>query len=317
MSLTHRPGLLTGLRDRSRDEPVRPQVALVLSSGSTLGAAQVGHIRALLEAGLRPDVIVGCSIGSLNGAALAAVPTLDGVDAMEDAWRSARSTDLFPLRSARTWARLVVRRDHLCTSEPVRELIARFCPHPDLDGLAIETHVATTNLDTAETCWWTSGPTADILAASTAIPGLFPPVRFAGQRHVDGGVLVPVPVGRAVDLGAAHIFVSDVSVRDKTERGALGVLIDAFNVARYAGSRQPVPQAGQSIAVLPNPDLAGISLTSLDHTDRLITDAYSRTAAWLAELAQFEDPAGPEAKHRRGVWRRHHHERPAAASRAG
>lgn len=297
-ALTSRPGLLAGRRERSRG-PDGPPVVLVLSGGSTLGAAQIGHLRALLEAGVVPDVIVGCSVGALNGVAFAADPTLAGLERLEEGWRTVRSADMFPLRSGRTLARLVTGKDHLCSSEPLRETIARFCAAPDLGDLAVPVHVATTDLDSSETRWWTGGPTVDIVAASTAIPAIFPPVSLDGHRHVDGAVLVPVPIERAVDLGAAHIFVSDVSSRERGEKGPLAALIEAFNVARYAGARVPVPEAGQSIAVLPAPPTAGISLTDFGHTARLMSQAHEQARAWLAELAEWNAAADAAGHHSR------------------
>lgn len=287
MTMTSLTGLLASRRDRSR-APAGPAVALVLSGGSTLGAAQIGHLRALLEAGVEPDVIVGCSVGALNGVAFAADPTPAGLDRLAEGWRAVRSADMFPLRSGRTLARIVSGKDHLCSAEPLRDAIARFCPAADLGDLALPVHVATTDLDSSETRWWTAGPTVEVVAASTAIPAIFPPVRIDGHRHVDGAVLVPVPVERAVDLDATHIFVSDVSSRERAEKGPLGALIEAFNVARYAGSRLPVPGAGQSIAVLPTPPTTGISLTDFGHTDRLMRQAYEQARAWLEQLQAWE-----------------------------
>lgn len=291
MTMTTRAGLLAGRKDRYIG-PAGPNIALVLSGGSTHGAAQVGQIRALMEAGLVPDVIIGCSVGALNGVGLAANPTMSGVDALEAGWRSMRSGDMFPLRSGRTLARIVAGKDYICPSGPLRESVARICPHADLGDLRVPVHVATTDLDDSQTRWWSAGPTVDVVAASAAIPGLFPPVRIAGHRHVDGGVLAPVPVRRAVELGAAHIFVSDVSSRDRTEHGAFGVLIEAFNVARYAGSGLPVTGPGQRIAVLPTPPTDGISLTDFAQTGRLISQAYDRTRGWLAELVEWAGAAG-------------------------
>ena len=78
-------------------------VAFVLSSGANMGAVQVGVLRALVEHGVRPDLVVGCSIGALNGAALAEDPTVDGVARLERAWTTADPRGILapPLAAAR------------------------------------------------------------------------------------------------------------------------------------------------------------------------------------------------------------------------
>src|SRR5438309_6060264 len=151
----HRPERISPLKGRfrrlslHRDPPAPAErVALVLSGGSVFGAAQIGQVRALLEAGVVPDVLIGCSVGALNGAFLAGGLRPDRVDELESVWTRLSSRDVFALRSRRTVANLVAGRDHLCSLDGVRSLISRFCPVADLAELPVELHVVTTNLDT-------------------------------------------------------------------------------------------------------------------------------------------------------------------------
>lgn len=264
----------------------RERCGLVLSGGSVLGAAQIGQVKALLENGIVPDVILGCSVGALNGAFLAGRLDLSRVQELEEIWAALSARDVFSLRSHRTVANLVAGRDHLCNPNGLRSLIQRFCPVSDLSDLAVELHVVTTNLDTARPSWWISGDPALVLAASAALPGIFPPVEIDGSRHVDGGVLVPVPLTRAVEVGCTRIFVSDIGTHSPPhlpERlGPLGVLLEAFNVARFAIEADATPPPGVEVTTLPTPNLEGTSMFDFGHTRRLVDDAYRATRAFLA-----------------------------------
>src|SRR5690242_1783196 len=75
----------------------RKRVAFVLSGGGSLGATQVGMLRALFEAGIEPDMLVGTSVGSVNSAWVGAWPALDGIDKLAEIWRGLRRDDVFPL----------------------------------------------------------------------------------------------------------------------------------------------------------------------------------------------------------------------------
>ena len=195
---------------------------------------------------------------------------------------------MFALRSRRTVANLVAGRDHLCSLDGVRSLISRFCPVADLAELPVELHVVTTNLDTGRPAWWTAGAPGDVLAASAALPGIFPPVDIDGNRHVDGGVLMPVPAVRAFDLGIGRIYVSDIATRTRPnlpERlGPLGVLLEAFNVARYSLAPDPVPPPGVEVTVLPSPGLDGRSMFDFSRTQDLVDQAYHATCQALGRL---------------------------------
>lgn len=266
---------------RDDAEPVRERCALVLSGGSVFGAAQIGQVRALLEAGIVPDLILGCSVGALNGAYLAGGFEMDRVHRLEEIWAGLSGRDVFGLRSHRTVANLVAGRDHLCRADGLQALIRRFCPADDLSHLPVELHVVTTDLDAARSVWWTSGDPAKVLAASAALPGIFPPVELGDARHIDGGVLVPVPTGRAFELGATRVFVSDIGSRKRPHLpdrlGPLSVLLEAFNVARFAlDSDVPAPP-GVEVTVLPSPCLDGLSLFDFGHTRSLVQEAYVAT----------------------------------------
>lgn len=282
-----RKGLRLALHREDHAGAPGERCALVLSGGSVFGAAQIGQVRALLEAGIVPDLVIGCSVGALNGAYLAGGFDLDRVRRLEEIWAGLTARDVFGLRSHHTVANLVAGRDHLCRSDGLQALIRRFCPAADLADLPVELHVVTTDLDAARPYWWTSGDPARILAASAALPGIFPPVELADSRHVDGGVLVPVPTARAFELGATRVFVSDIGSRRRAHLpdrlGPLGVLLEAFNVARFALDNDTPPPPGIEVTTLPSPCLDGLSLFDFGHTRALVHEAYLATRRVLAQ----------------------------------
>ncbi len=248
----------------------------VLSGGGNLGAAQVGMLRAFLAADIVPQAFVACSVGALNATFMAAGPTEDRLDALADIWTNVRREDIFPGGHLKQIANLLRHHDHLHSPGALRDLIQRFAPTGDLSDLAIPTHVVTTNLGTGEASWWSNGPIVDVLTASTAIPGLFPPVTLNGELHVDGGVLHTVPVVGAGNMIPSRVVVLDVSCHGLDQpvpRSSLGVLLRTFTLARR--SRFDLDLAGLDPA-------CQITVVRLPTIGRLGLDDFSRSAELMA-----------------------------------
>lgn len=267
-----------------------PGVAFVFPAGGSSGAAQVGSARALLEAGIVPDVVVGCSVGALNAAFLAMDPTPTQARRLADIWATVTRADVYGDRPHKTLAKVVLRHDHIYTGAPLRGLIARFCPLDELASTAVPVHVVTTDLDFGVARWWSAGPAQELLYASACLPGLFPPAVLGGHRHVDGGVLEPVPVQRAVDLDATTVYLlGDVAAPSDERLGrmsALAVLLRSFAISRYA--RLPEPEAlarpGQRVVVVPGASTRGIDIRDFSQTRRLIDESYRTTVDQLATV---------------------------------
>jgi NTE family protein len=161
--------------------PERPRTAFVLSGGGNQGVSQVGMLRALLERGIEPDVVIGTSAGALNGASLATNPTLAGVEQLADVWLSIRSGEVFPgSKLARAW-NVLRRDDHLFTNDGLRAVIKRAHAAPTFAELAVPLRVIATDLDTGDEVVLACGPVEPALLASTALPGLFPPIEHDGR----------------------------------------------------------------------------------------------------------------------------------------
>jgi NTE family protein len=262
----------------------------VLSGGGSLGAVQVGALRALLEAGIRPDLFVGCSVGALNAAALAVDPTLARLDEIEAIWRSLERKDVFG-GNRRLLATHVVRGDdHLYEPDALRALVRRTVPLSDLSETAVPCHVVTTDLQTGKGCWWSSGDPMVVLTASACLPAVFPPVRLGDSLHVDGGVTCPVPVDRALDLGATRTWVLDVTggiLGRRDERmTALDVLLLSFAISRAGLEAPAAPRPGQRIVRLPKLGLDRHELRDFSRTPQLLQRGYAEMKELVrAELA--------------------------------
>jgi NTE family protein len=286
--------VLTFLRRGRRESPLPvappptpPREVVVFSGGGSLGAAQVGAVQALFEAGIIPDAVVGCSVGAINAAYVAMDPTLDRMVALEAVWRSMSRREVFPDGRFRVARRLIARSNYLYNPEAMRAVFAQCVPLADLSQTKIPCHVVTTDLIAGEPTWWTSGDPVDVLSASACLPGLFPPVRLDGRLHVDGGVSCPVPTQRALDLGAARVWVLNVSREyhgwADERMSALDVLLECFAISRsHLGRHAPVVAPGQEIITLPPLSIGRHDVRDFSQTPRLIAAGREAGRAMVA-----------------------------------
>jgi NTE family protein len=261
-----------------------PKVAFVLSGGGALGAIQAGQLRAVLEAGITPDLVIGISAGALNGAAIAHQPTIATAEQLETIWKGLRTNDVFRgSRRERAW-HLLRHHPHLYRSDGLIDLVTKFLPVDDLAELTIRFEAGTLNLDGARVDFHSTGDPRSILVASASLPGVFPPVVIHGSRHVDGGIAVNLPIQRARDLGATQIFAFDCKAGTKhhlpADLSALGVLTSSIVVAREILT--PCHDH-PDIVRLPAPDASGIGLYDFSHGTRLAKEGHALVAAYLED----------------------------------
>jgi len=184
----------------------------VLGGGGARGAAQVGVLQALFEAGVEaPSAIVGTSVGALNGASIAAYPSLAGTMMLREVWLSRQAAAVF---QAHPLGVIIsgLRRDQqsLMPQQNVRRLIERAMALTGIatfEKLRIPLAVIATDLNAGRPVVFRSGELEPALLASTAIPGLFPSVRINDREHLDGGVVDNTPTDIAIDDGAKDILV--------------------------------------------------------------------------------------------------------------
>jgi NTE family protein len=211
------------------------ELAFVLGGGGVLGAHEVGMLRALADHSIVPDVILGTSIGAVNGAFFAADPTASGVERLIELWLEANRTGRDQAANLRRIATLARSGTHLESFEKLHSLLLDVLPVDRVEQLAVPFQCVAASIERAAEHWFDAGPLADVLLASCAVPGILPPVRIGDQHFIDGGIVNSVPVSRAVALGAKRIYVLQVGRLERPlspPRRPWEVGLVAFEVAR-------------------------------------------------------------------------------------
>lgn len=282
----------------ARSQSSEGPVALVLSSGANLGAVQVGVLRALVEHGVRPDLIVGCSIGALNGAALAQDPTPAGVDHLEEVWRTADARGVMPRPWLPPAVALVRRGEAMAGRDGLRRLIRRSVTARSFADLEVPLHCVATDVAACAEAWFSDGPLVDALLASAAIPAMFPAVTIDGRRYVDGAVVNEVPVRRAVALGARTVYVVEVGPLTTALDAApasrpLSAAVEAYWVARRHRFRRELDAVPADVTVhlMPHGDPPRLRLGDFSRSAALIDAAHRASAAYLEASRPLGTPA--------------------------
>ena len=276
---------LRRLSSRKKDK-----VAIVLSGGGPLGALQVGALKGLFEHGVRPDMVVGTSVGSMNAAYLAFNPTPDGVKEMEAHWRAFTEDDLFPGgRFRAAWARMFVRGNKLFESSGLRNVIsAHLGPDTNIEQAAIPLGIVATDLETGAERVFTSGSLIDALLASAAMPGVYPPVEIEGRLYTDGGVANNVPIAPAVEMGATTLYVLNSTSHTNQRRPLvrpMDYFFHGFTLARAQRLTIDMRLYADKVnlVMIPTPPFDFfVPFASMEYTSKLIDLAYKHTKKFLA-----------------------------------
>jgi NTE family protein len=264
-------------------------LGFVLGGGGSLGAVQVGMLEALSERQITPDLVIGTSVGSLNGAVLALDPT-SAANRLTHAWARITRDQVFPgglLAQART---LQHSKTHLFPNSGLADVIADFLGSTTtFKDLALPFSAVTMDVATARPYVIDNGPLLPALLASAAIPCIFPPVDHAGRRLYDGGVVANVPMRQALDMGARSLVVLDCTfpghLLPVPESMAETILFTTMvSMRSQAMLEAPVVASQIPVVYLPGPDAFRISPLKFDFTNILITGAYEATLAFLEDL---------------------------------
>jgi len=216
----------------------------VLSGGAALGSAQVGMLEALAAAGVRPALLLGTSAGAINAGFFASDPTPRGVQNLSDIWMELTTRKVFGTTTHRA-ANLLRGRSGLSSPQGLREVIGGNLPYYRLEDAPTPVGVVTTHLRTGTAVLHRAGSAVEILLASAAIPGVFPPVRLSPMSaptrpgtHVDGGVRCMVPIEMALAQRPKRVWVLDVASAVKATRsyhpGSLDPVTTGFAMAMAA-----------------------------------------------------------------------------------
>lgn len=277
--------------------------AFVLSGGGSLGAVQVGMLLALAERGITPDLLVGSSVGAVNAAWAAGRPGLDGARELAGVWRSVRRDDVFPLRPLRGLLGFSGRRDHLVDPGNFRALLRRHLDFTRLEDAAVPLVVVATEMASGTEVALTRGDVIEAVAASTAIPGVFPPVTVDGRILMDGGVSNNAPISQAVQHGADTVYVLPTGYAcalARPPRSALGMALHAITLLVQQRLAADADHDWEGVTLRVVPPLCPLAVSPVDfsQTSTLIDRAHDATTAWLKHGRRNEKPAAVLAPHR-------------------
>jgi NTE family protein len=260
--------------------------AFVFMGGGSLGAVQVGMLRALMKAGERPDFVVGASVGAINGAYFAGAPTSEGVEKLIQIWCVLRRAQVFPitLKGALAWLR---RSDNIVDPAPLRSLIEANLPFANLEQAAIPLHIVATDIQGLPAVL-SHGSAVEAILASAAIPGVFPMVSIDGVPLMDGAIAARSAVRLAVELGASKVIVLQTGYAcalTTPPAGAVASAIHAITLLISWRLMHDLETLSDDIGVHVAPSLCPLSVSPFDfsRSGELIERAARSTERWVED----------------------------------
>jgi len=261
--------------------------AYVLSGGGSLGAVQVGMLQALSVRKMPPDLLVGTSAGALNAAFLAG----HGVDeralqALAQSWMSVRRSTIFPIQPWRQLRAVSGSAKSLCTNRGLSRLIESHLLFDRLERARIPVHIVATNLLSGEEELLSHGDALSAVLASTAIPGVFTPVRRDGLILVDGGLADNAAISQAIALGADRVVVLPTGYAcalTEAPRRSIGIALQSLGLLIQQRLIRDVALYRDRAEIIVVPPLCPLQVSPVDfgRAGELIERARMDTAAWL------------------------------------
>jgi NTE family protein len=270
-------------------------VAFVLSGGGNHGAVQVGMLRSLVEHDVRPEIVLGSSIGAINGAAYAQDPTISGVARLEELWRGLDSVDLLPSSWIPNALALARRGEAVHSNDRLRGLLEGMLRVERFEDLEVPFQCVATDIVEAREVWFSAGDLVEPILASAALPAILPAVEIGGVRYLDGAIVNDVPISRAVALGAETIYVLHCGTIDRPRpepKRPLDVVVQAYWVARrhrFKRDLENLPDGVEAI-VLPLGDTPALRYNDFSHSAELIRSAYAASDRFLDRDVDDEAP---------------------------
>ncbi len=285
--------------------------AFVLSGGAALGAVQVGMLQALEATGIRPDIVVGTSVGAINAAWIAGDPTCTRLDDLEALWVSIRRGQVFPSGPTGLFG-LLGRRSGLVDQRQLRKLISRHVSYELLEDAGVPLHVVVTDVLTGRDVRLSRGPVIDAILASAAIPGVFAPVMIGGRAYMDGGVVNNAAISHAVAEGASTVYVLPTGWSCSLDRppvGALGMALHGLAVLVQHRLADDVDHFRSiiDVRVVPPPCPIKVGPADFSHARELIDQGRASASAWLSDEGEVDV----------SLLRPHDHPMPTASSSPG
>lgn len=268
--------------------PASGKTAFVLAGGGSLGAVQVGMLKALARAGIVPDLIVGASVGAINGAFYAGDPTPAGVERIERIWLGLSRSDVFPFPFIQGCLGLSGRSSHVSDPSRLRSILEPQLPCRTLEKCVVPCAIVATDLMDGSERVYREGPTMDLLLASAAIPAVFPPVLHEGRYLGDGGLTNNAPVSTAVSLGATKVIALSTGFScalTEPPHGAVATALHALNLLINRRLVHDLKEMSGRVEMAVVPPLCPVEVTPFDFSKSsdLIRRAEASTRLWLRQ----------------------------------
>jgi len=284
---------------------VTARTAFVFAGGGSLGAVQVGMLQVLLDARMRPDFVVGSSVGAINAAYFAGAPDPGGVARLADLWTGLRRADVFPLTLASALG-LLFHPKSLVSPKRLRRLLETHIGFARIEDARVALHVLATDQQGAGV-QLSSGPAVDAILASAAVPGVFPPVTIDGRALMDGAIAANTPLRLAARLGATRIVVLPTGYACALEAPPQGVVAKALHAITLLIAWQLMHEleampADVQVHLVPTLCPLEVSPYDFSASRELIDRARRTTREWL-------DGGGLDRPARAHELAAHHHHR--------
>lgn len=256
-----------------------PRIGVALGGGAARGFAHIGVLQVLEEQGIRPDLVVGTSAGSVVGALYAAGKTPTELATMAMSLDESSITDwVFPSRS-------------LLKGEALARFVRTHTGGKLIDAMRMPLGIVATDLQTGQPILFRKGDVGTAVRASSAVPAVFEPVRINGREYIDGGAVSPVPVRFARQMGAEVVIAVDISAipEGMPTKGPIDILLQTYNIMGHAISQFELQDAD----VVMRPKLEGIG--SAEFSARRLSILAGREAA-LMVMPQLKERIAARAR---------------------
>lgn len=278
-------------------------VGFVLGGGGSLGAGQVGMLQALSEHGITPDLVVGTSVGSVNGSLLALDPD-KAPERLALIWSHMTRARVFPGGPLAQLRTLRANKKYLFPNTGLAGVLEEGLGGVnDFADLRLPFGAVAVDSLTGQPVVIRTGELVPAVLASSAIPGIYPPVHHEGRVLYDGGVLANVPIRQALGMGAKSLVVLDCAfpghLPTVPETLAETLLFWAtLGMRNQAVLEAELASADVPILYLPGPPVQAVTPLDFSHTAELIASSYEASSAFLDALAidgpgLYGHPGGP------------------------
>jgi NTE family protein len=250
--------------------PVKLKIGLALGGGAAKGFAHIGVIKMLEASGIHPDVVAGTSAGSVVGALYAS-----GMDAFA-LQQTAFGLDEAKIRDVRLFS------GGLVQGQALQDYVNQLLHKQPIEQLKMPFAAVATELETGTRTVFVRGNTGRAVRASSSIPGVFEPVEIHGKHYVDGGVVSPIPVDAARQLGADFVIAVDISAAPdgSNPQGMMNIVGQSISIM----GRQLAAQESARADVVIRPDLRGIGPTAFEQKNQAILDGEKAALAAMPAI---------------------------------